>query len=455
MSCCLQHWSKAYINNQEALPICNAPHKLSQIDDEGLASAVKDHLQSCGKYVCAQDIVDYSNKGISLTTAQRWMKKLGYHWAKDPKGQYVDGYECQDVVHYHQNIFLPVWFHYQSQMWKWKEDDVTVEEVEEVSTVAVASGCRVVVWFHDESTFYANDRRKQCWVHDSEGAVPQPKGEDTSLMVADFVSVDYGFLHSKDGSESVRVLFRAGKARDSFFTNQDITAHAAKAMSILEKDYPDEDHVLIFDNACTHLKRADDALSAYTMPKWPSSTWGVSISTDSPDGKPLKGKIHMGDGWLPNGNPQSLYFSEGPNNKAGWFKGMLQILIEHRYTNTPNLKAQCKDFKCPGDGKDDCCCHRLMYNQPDFANVESVLEASCCARNFNVIFLPKFHCELNFIEQCWSFAKQIYCMKDSSSSAAALEKNVIDSLDAVLIFSIRSARFIDAYQKGLNGTQAA
>jgi hypothetical protein len=371
------------------------------------------------------------------------MKKLGYRWTKDPKGQYVDGHERQDVVHYRQNIFLPAWIRYQPRMQKWKQDDVTVEEVEEVSTAAAASGRQVVVWFHDESTFYANDRRKQRWVHDSEGAVPQPKGEGASLMVADFVSADYGFLHSKDGSESARVLFRAGKARDGYFTNQDITAHAAKAMSILEKDYPDEDHVLVFDNVRTHLKRADDALSARTMPKWPSSTWGVSVSTNGPDGKPLKGKIRMGDGRLPNGDPQSLYFPEGPNDKSGWFKGMSQILVERGYTNAPNLKAQCKDFKCPGDGKDDCCCRRIMYSQPDFANVESVLEASCRARGFDVIFLPKFHCELNFIEQCWGFAKRIYRMKDSSSSAAALEKNVIDSLDAVLMLAIRR---YDSYQ---------
>jgi hypothetical protein len=61
MSRRLRHWSKAYISHREALPIRDAPCKLSRIDDEGLASAVKDHLQSCGKYVCAQDIVDYSN----------------------------------------------------------------------------------------------------------------------------------------------------------------------------------------------------------------------------------------------------------------------------------------------------------------------------------------------------------------------------------------------------------
>ncbi|KAG2097742.1 uncharacterized protein F5147DRAFT_583352 [Suillus discolor] len=101
-----------------------------------------------------------------------------------------------------------------------------------------------------------------------------------------------------------------------------------------------------------------------------------------------------------------------------------------------------------------------MYIQPDFVNVESHLETLCRTRGFDVIFLLKFHCELNFIEQCWGFVKQLYRMKDQSSSEEVLEWNVIESLDAVPMESMRrfammSARFIDAYQKGLNGMQAA
>ena len=46
---------------------------------------------------------------IDILTAQRWMKKLDYRWTYDPKGQYVDGHEREDVVAYCQNIFLPRW----------------------------------------------------------------------------------------------------------------------------------------------------------------------------------------------------------------------------------------------------------------------------------------------------------------------------------------------------------
>ncbi|KAG2362182.1 hypothetical protein BDR07DRAFT_1285342, partial [Suillus spraguei] len=133
----------------------------------------------------------------------------------------------------------------------------------------------VVFWFHDESTFYANNRRKKHWVHINKGAVPLPKGEGASLMVADFISADYGWLHSHDGKESARILFRPGKTQDGYFTNENIIAHAEKAMDILSKDYPNEDHVLVFDSATTHVKRPDDTLAACKMPKNPLQNWGV------------------------------------------------------------------------------------------------------------------------------------------------------------------------------------
>jgi hypothetical protein len=143
----------------------------------------------------------------------------------------------------------------------------------------------------------------------------------------------------------------------------------------------------------------------------------------------------MANAWLPNGDPQPLYFPEG-HARAGWFKGMAEILVERGYENAPRLWTECKDFKCP-DGRTDCCCRRLMYTQPDFANVKSNLESLCHTQGVDVIFLPKYHCELNFIEQCWGYAKRLYRMKDRSSSEADLERNVIESLNAVPKLSMR------------------
>ncbi|KAG1730206.1 hypothetical protein EDB19DRAFT_1641456 [Suillus lakei] len=117
------------------------------------------------------------------------------------------------------------------------------------------------------------------------------------------------------------------------------------------------------------------------------------------------------------------------------------------------LKAQCRNFECTA-GETSCCCQCILYCQPDFANIKSRLETTCEARQFRVIFLPKFHCELNFIEQCWGYAKRLYQTYPLSSKDSDLEHNVIKALDAVPLISMRNC-FIDAYHKGLNGRQAA
>ncbi|KAG1738317.1 uncharacterized protein EDB91DRAFT_1054548 [Suillus paluster] len=196
----LHSWARAYINDRANFPTHKFGLNVSRIEDEALAADIKTHLQSLGKYIRAEDIANYLkdpevqkrhgfSKSISPATAKCWMKKLGFHWKTEGKGMYLDGHERGDIVEYRQNIFLPVWASFQSHMRVWKHGDVLVEDV-----TSQSPGRRVVVWFHNESTFYANDRRKLIWEHKSKGAVPQPKGEGSSLMVADFVSADYRWL---------------------------------------------------------------------------------------------------------------------------------------------------------------------------------------------------------------------------------------------------------------------
>ncbi|KIJ54263.1 hypothetical protein M422DRAFT_154130, partial [Sphaerobolus stellatus SS14] len=69
--------------------------------------------------------------------------------------------------------------------------------------------------------------------------------------------------------------------------------------------------------------------------------------------------------------------------------------------------AQCEGFKCD-PGRTDCCCRRLLFTQPDVVNQKSHLEELITSRNHICDFYPKFHCELNFIEQYWGAAKLHY-----------------------------------------------
>ena len=98
---------------------------------------------------------------------------------------------------------------------------------------------RLVLITHDESTFYQNDRRKIVWAESTSRPMPQPKGDGQSIMVSDFLTSEWGRL--RDGDECVphclsplflltfvfreaRVIFKAGKNRDGYFSAEDLRA---------------------------------------------------------------------------------------------------------------------------------------------------------------------------------------------------------------------------------------
>lgn len=450
----LRTWTRAFLADRHALPysaFVNGDWNQCLLDEKpDLRHALNTHMQTLGKHVRAMDIVEFMRKPetlkeyklkkpISLSTAQNWMKRLAYRWTKVPNGQFVDGHERADVVAYRRDVFLPTLAEYDFTTRQWTSDGAEIPLPDDGCNAGVQ---RVVIWYHDESTFYAHDRRIVRWVHESEDPVPRAKGEGVSLMVSDFISADYGWLRSPDGTESAQVLFKAGKNRDGYFTYEEIIDQVSKAMKILRKHYPNERHVFIYDNATTHRKRAPDSLSARKMSLKPTKDgnpmFGVEVNVVdevtgkpvyNPDGQLKKVKIRMADARFADGSPQSLYFDNGV------FKGMAQILQE-RGIPIKGLRAECTKFKCKPPAL-NCCCRRILYNQPDFRDVESLLEAYCREEGFRVIFLPKFHCELNPIEMCWGYAKRVYRDFPPSSTEEDLEENVLKALGEVPLLSIR------------------
>ena len=152
-------------------------------------------------------------------------------------------------------------------------------------------------------------------------------------------------------------------------------------------------------------------------------------------------------------SPDSAKYAVGP------FRGM-KVLLEERGLHAAAQKlTQCPGFNCEPPAE-DCCCRRTLYNQPDFQGTKSVLEITCQELGVEVLFLPKFHCELNPIEPCWGYAKRVYRMNPESSREEDLERYALESLAAVPLesmrrFANRSYRFMDAYSRGLTGKQAA
>lgn len=460
----LRRWTLVYITSGgDKLPTigCHNVHR-ALVADEDVVLELKLHLQSIGQYFKALDIVDYTArddvkerwglpKAISERSAQRWLHLMSYRYGPAKKGLYADGHERPNVVHYRQDVFLPAWSGLQRQMVVWDNDGKVARHPE--------PHLDRVVWItHDESTFYANDVRKNCWRDTTQGPVPQPKGDGTSIMVSGFCSPDLGWLRSKDGEREALVIFKAGKNRDGYFTADHILATTRDAIDIFETHFPPgcgTVALFTFDNATTHQARAPDALSARKTPKFPKK-W-----TPAPG-------VRMRDGRLPNGSPQSLYYPDDHRDpkKAGCFKGMKAILQERGLwpasgPSGKELRAECHNFQCADpENAINCCARRLLFSQPDFMNQKGILQEYVESRGHKFLFYPKFHCEFNFIEMVWGRGKYGYRMYGIPKNEAETEEHIRRALDSVSELSMkrfanRAARFMDAYEKGLSAKQVA
>ncbi|KAF8059298.1 hypothetical protein FPV67DRAFT_1400947, partial [Lyophyllum atratum] len=301
------------------------------LQDEDFTSAIQLHLQEVAKtgYIRAQDIVDFMEtpemqkkleefgatcRKISLRTAQRWLHTMEWRYGRRKNGMYIDGHEREDIVRYRAE-FIERWNQYQKRMVTY-DNDGKVDNNLEGFPVPPGQLFRLILVTHDESTFYENDRRKTLWSHTTSKPTPMRKGEGTSIMVSDFLTLDWGRL--KHGTEEARIIFKAGKARDGYFTSEDLLRQVDKAIDIFEeKTNGFATGLFLFDNAPSHQKRADDALSARKMPKGAKEGWTHQ-----------KGGARMRNTVLPNGEVQSFYYDDDHPTMPRWFKGMENIIRE-------------------------------------------------------------------------------------------------------------------------------
>lgn len=115
---------------------------------------------------------------------------------------YIDGHEREDVVTY-RTEFIKCWNEYEKHFIIYDNDGNVSDELVGFPVTQIGRFCLILVT-HDKSTFYANDHQKMKWVHATEAAVTEPKGEGISLMVSDLVVPEWG--HLCDGAECVKLF---------------------------------------------------------------------------------------------------------------------------------------------------------------------------------------------------------------------------------------------------------
>ena len=131
----------------------------------------------------------------------------------------------------------------------------------------------------------------------------------------------------------------------------------------------------------------------------------------------------------------------------------------HTYgTRSLAAKLRGKCAKACKSDNDACCNKHILERQPDFAEQKSLVQETIEAAGHLCLFLPKFHCELNFIEFFWGMVKKFLC-DNCEYNFETLKENLPKALDSVHIHTIckwehQMYRWIEAYKSGLRTRDA-
>lgn len=180
--------------------------------------------------------------------------------------------------------------------------------------------------------------------------------------------------------------------------------------------------------------------------------------------RPSGRQASLQDGWyMKNGEKaqQLMSFPVDHSEFPGQLKGMKQVLEWGLWKN--GLVMQCKKAKDGSEGRcksaaTDCCAQNILDLQPNFQKQQSLVQEVIEAAGHLCIFLPKFHCELNFIEFFWGAVKK-YLWTHCDYTFTTLQENMPKALKSIPIGTIqkwehRMIRWMEAYQSGLGAKEA-
>jgi len=162
------------------------------------------------------------------------------------------------------------------------------------------------------------------------------------------------------------------------------------------------------------------------------------------------------NGWfIQNGEriDQLMIFPQNHPDFPDQPKGIREVLMERELWRD-KLRMQCKG----GCISNSCCAKRILEVQPDFKAQRSLVQEVIEEAGHLCLFLPKFHCELNYIEFFWGAVKR-WLRDNCDYTFQGLQENLPKAMKAVELDTIRKwehrmYRWMDAYRGGLSACDA-
>ncbi|CAG8607258.1 17279_t:CDS:2 [Cetraspora pellucida] len=249
---------------------------------------------------------------------------------------------------------------------------------------------------YDKCIFSAYDGSRSLWIPYSEQPL-QKKGEGYSIHVSEFLTDICGRLVLPDEMQPSDKFPREACWKAEDLINQ-VTNYA---IPIFEACFPGCQALFAFDNATSHSAFSRDALIANHMNLGPAGKQEklCSISYFRKGRKYDQNMVFLSDYHIPE--------------LRGEAKGLKEVLKKRGLWPEEGLR---------------------LKEARELITQKGQLEEIIVAAGHQIIFYPKFHCELNYIETFWAL-------------------NSVP-LPTIRQYARKAFHYMDAYRKGLNGKAA-
>ena len=182
------------------------------------------------------------------------------------------------------------------------------------------------------------------------------------------------------------------------------------AIPLFEALHPDCIGVFLLNNSSNHAAFADDALVAKRM-TLNEKPWPEDSKTSFRDTT-----VTLSNGEVLN---QTFFYNKvlqtvdrkgkAKEKTVRYFKGIKKILEERGQWLGCDLDGKAWKLNCgdPVPGRKSVCCARhFLESRPDFISQKSALQEVIEGSGHIFELYPKYHCECNWIELYWSYAKR-------------------------------------------------
>jgi len=242
---------------------------------------------------------------ISIKTALRYLKTLGFTKQTAKKGAFYDGYNREDVVADRMSYLREKLEQDKTSIHRWP----TPEEIEAFMKLPPDKRPFVEL-VHDESTCNANDDVKWQYVEEGTSGLLRSKAQGTGVMLSVFINEPQGGpLYDGKNIAAESLEYGKGNYWNSIRMNKQLRKVIAMRLTVFAWARV----IWRFDHSSNHTAMADDALNASKM-------------NVTPGGKQpkMRATVVLDEASPLYGQRQAMVFETGP--LKGQAKGLKQVL---------------------------------------------------------------------------------------------------------------------------------